>query len=468
MSTSRWFRWAATGTRTLIGTAVAVGFTAVVVTGVSAPWPVVELPVPVVQTRPDAADTIAVCSGPVLALGRTAEDAGLISVAQDADLTVGVPEGNPQPSDGELASPQVDGDPDVPFFVATPTGNEVAVLSAASSAEVEEPDLAGFAAAACRPPLLESWIVGGTTTTGSSDILLLSNPGAVTASVQLTVYGAEGPQMPPGAAGITVPAGSQLALPIAGVAGGEERPVMRVTATGAPITASLQSSIVRTLIPGGLDVQSAVASAETVQVVAGVTVAEEPTAGTAATIVRVLAPTSDTEVTVSATPVGSALGATRTTVPLTAGIPAEVELAELVEGSYVVSIEAEEPVVAATWQTAGTDVGSDFAWFTPSPVLRDETLWAVPAGPSPRLTLANRGSEDASVVVREAGGEEQEVAVDAGGAAEVVLRPDAVYTIESGEADGLSAGVTFAGPGSLAGVPVWPADAAAQPVTVYP
>lgn len=468
MSGTRWFRWAATGTRTIVGTAVAVAFTALVVTAVSAPWPVVSQPVPAVETRPDAADAVAVCTGPVLALGRTVEDARQISVAGASVLTVGVPEGAEAPSAGFLASPRVDAGSGAPFFVAQPDGGDVAALAAASSAEIAEPDLAGFAAAACRPPLLESWIIGGTTTTGASDILLLSNPGDVTASVQLTVFGAEGPQTPPGASGITVPSGSQLALPLAAIAGGEERPVVRVTATGAPIAAGLQSSLVRTLVPGGLDVQAAVAGADATQVFTGVTVLTPPTEGAAATIVRVLSPTGDTTVTLTATPVGSAVPANTTSLPLTAGIPAEVELPSLPEGSYVVTVDAETPIVSAAWQTAGTGAGADFAWYTPSPVLGAPTLFAVPDGPSPTLTLANRGGDTVTVVLRAAGSSDQEVVVPAEGAVDVALQSDTIYTLDAGGADAISAGVGLAAPGALAAMPVWPADAGAEPIIVYP
>src|SRR3546814_6297364 len=70
-----------------------------------------------------------------------------------------------------------------------------AVFAAAGSSSVEAADLRGFAASACRPPLLESWLVGGATTTGSGDLVVLSNPGTVAATVQITVYGASGPQV---------------------------------------------------------------------------------------------------------------------------------------------------------------------------------------------------------------------------------------------------------------------------------
>ncbi|HWI32496.1 MAG TPA: DUF5719 family protein [Microbacterium sp.] len=467
MSGNRWFRWAATGTRTIIGTAVAIAFTALVVTAVSSPWPVVEHPAPRIEAQPDPADTVAVCAGPALALGRTVVDAQRISVAGSSDVTVGVPAESAAPQQSTLASPRVDESRGVPSFVAQPEGDDVAVLAAASSVTVAAPDLSGFAAAGCRPPLMESWIVGGTTTTGASDILLLSNPGDVTASVQLTIYGAQGPQTPPGADGIIVPAGTQLALPLAGVAGREEQPVVRVTATGAPVTASLQSSLVRTLVPGGLDIQSAVTEADAVQVLAGVTVTAS-TPDAASTIMRVLAPSDDAEVTIRATAVGDATVVSSTTLPLTAGIPADAELANLAPGTYVITVEADAPVVSAVWQASGFGAGSDYAWYTPSPGLGADTLIAAPSGPGARLVLVNAGSEPAAIAVRRVGGAEQEVAVPAGGAADIPIESDAVYSVDPGGAAGIAAGLTYAGPGALGAVPVWPADAGAEPVLVYP
>ncbi|MBN9166715.1 MAG: hypothetical protein J0I07_37630, partial [Myxococcales bacterium] len=40
--------------------------------------------------------------------------------------------------------------------------------AAAGSATVASPDLIGFSASACRPPLAESWLVAGASTTGAN------------------------------------------------------------------------------------------------------------------------------------------------------------------------------------------------------------------------------------------------------------------------------------------------------------
>ncbi|HWI30320.1 MAG TPA: hypothetical protein VNT50_02415, partial [Microbacterium sp.] len=126
MNGNRWFRWAATGTRTIVGTAVAIAFTALVVTAVSWPWPVVEHPAPSIEAQPDPADTVAVCTGPALALGRTVVDAQRISVAGSSDVTVSVPAETAAPQQSPLASPRVDESRGVPSFVAQPEGDDVA------------------------------------------------------------------------------------------------------------------------------------------------------------------------------------------------------------------------------------------------------------------------------------------------------------------------------------------------------
>ncbi|HCU77031.1 MAG TPA: large extracellular alpha-helical protein, partial [Microbacterium sp.] len=54
----------------------------------------------------------------------------------------------------------------------------------------------------------------------------LSNPGEVAATVTLTVYGAGGAEVPPGGGDIVVRPGAQRIIPLAGLALGEESPVV--------------------------------------------------------------------------------------------------------------------------------------------------------------------------------------------------------------------------------------------------
>jgi hypothetical protein len=319
---------------------------------------------------------------------------------------------------------------------------------------------------------MESWLVGGSATTGAADVVLLANPGTVPATVQLTVYGAGGPQVPPGGTDLVVDGGAQLVIPLAGLQLGEESPVIRVTAIGAPVQAALQTSITRTLLPLGVDQVGAIALPELTEIVPGVTVTENPGAegaSDAATVVRILSPSADTTATVTASTVGAAQPiASPTTVPLAAGIPTEVELGGLAAGQYTITVSAGTPVVAAVWQTTGFGQGSDFAWYTPAPPVDAPSLFATPPGPTPVLALANPTADAVIVAVQAVDGSlTTEVTVLPGESASLRLESRRVYLLDAADA-GIRAGLTLTGDGAIAGFPVWPSDAAAQEITVYP
>ena len=475
MSDRRAFRWATTGTRILVGTLVAAGFVVAVVTAVAAPWPTYARSAVVVEAPPVPSATVLACTGGLLAIGRDAGSAAQLSVAAPQAVTAGSVPGGPSAAESTLNAPFLanGSGPGPSVFTIAPSGAAPTGAAAAGSAVASADDLRGFAASACLPPLMESWLVGGATTTGAADLVLLANPGTVPATVNLTVYGSQGAQKPPGGRDVVVAAGQQLVIPLAGLALGEESPVVQVTAGGAPIQAALQSSLTRTLVPGGVDQVGAVARSAVDAVIAGVDVTAEPGpvgASDAATLVRILSPGADTTAIVTVSEVGSdAPALAPITVQLTAGLPAEAQLGGLPVGRYVVRVQAMSPVLSATWQTTGFGAGADFAWYTAAPELTAPTAFAVPVGARATLTIANSGATAASVSVRSAGSAfSQDVSVPAGGSVALPVPGRDVYTLEPGTAPGLHAGLSFAGDGALAGFPVWPSDAAAAPVRVYP
>jgi hypothetical protein len=472
MSDRRVFRWATTSARLFAGTIVAVAFVVGVVTAVSVPWPTVDREPVAIDQAPAPAASVLVCTGGLLALGREAEDVGRVVTAAPQTVTSGVSAGAPAPSTSPLAPPTADGIAPPVAVVAEPADGARTDVAASGSSTVSADDLRGFAASACRPALMESWLVGGSAATGAADVVLLANPGTVPATVQLTVYGAGGAQVPAGGTDVVVAPGVQIVVPLAGLLLGEESPVIRVTATGAPVQAALQASITRTLLPGGVDQVGAIAVAEALQSVPGVTVTQNPGAegaSGAATIVRVLSPNADTTATITASPIGASQQASPpTTVPLPAGVPTEVELGGLPVGQYTIEVSAGAPVLAAVWQTTGFGEGADFAWYTAAPEVSAPSLFAAPPGPAPVLTLANPSDEPVTVVVD---------AVDGSSTAQVTVQPRSseivrltartVYLLDAGGGS-IRAGVSQSGDGALAGYPVWSSDAAAQEITVYP
>ncbi len=470
MSDRRMFRWATTSARMLAGTMVSIAAAVAVVTAVSVSWPTLQRQPVTVSTVPAPAASVIACDGGLLSIGRDALNAAALGAVASQSVTSGVRDEVPAPAEHRLEVPQVTGGEGPAVFTAPPQDRQRVEVAAAGSATVAAKDFAGFAASACRPPLLESWLVGGSGATGAADLVLLSNPGTVAATVQLTVYGASGAQTPPGGTDVIVPAGSQRVVPLAGVALDEASPVVRVSAVGAPVHASLQASITRTLTPGGADQVGAIGQPETTQTITGVAVTAAPGAdgaSDAATVLRMLSPSSDAAARVTVTPVGQSGTGEPREISLVAGQPAELALPGLAVGSYTVEVVADAPIVSAVWQATGFAAGDDFAWYTPSPQVAQPSLFAVPSGPPATLTLVNSGEAEATVaLVPTGGGDVIEVSVPPRGTVTTRLPSRAVYSLEPDAP--VRAAVSLTGDGALAGIPVWPADAAAPEIVVYP
>ncbi|MXS74916.1 large extracellular alpha-helical protein [Microbacterium sp. CSI-V] len=465
MSDRRLVRVATTGARVLVGGAVAAAVVVGAVAGIAAPWPSLVAEPVRVKVTPAPSDTVLACDGPVFALGRTAESAGALSVAAP-QTTVSGPDST-EAETSTLSGATSDGSGDATVFRAQPVDRTAAPYAAAGSATAASPDLIGFSASACRPPLAESWLVAGASTTGANDLVVLGNPGDVAATVQLSVYGAQGVATPASGTGIVVPAGGQRVIPLAGLLLGEESPVVRVVATGAPVRASLQASLTRVLLPGGSDQAAPLAQASTSLVIPGIQVVAG-SGGDAGTVLRLLAPGTTASATVTITAVGSGTPAEDPrTLELPAGTPTSLDLSNLTPGAYTVSIAATQPVVGGAWSTTGFGEGADFAWYSPAPTFAASGLVAVAPGAGATLVVAaDADGEPASVTLTpQAGGDPVTVSVPAGGSAAVPVDAG-VYELSPDRP--VTAAVSYSAPGALAGYPLWPADAAAGAITVLP
>lgn len=471
MSGKQLFRWAPGSTRLIAGAVTSAVAIAAVLGGVALTWPTLTRTPSQVLAIPGAAATTVVCAGDILVLGQDADRPIDPGAVRPQAVTAGVALGDPTPEERRLSLP----DADVPgplAFVAPPADGERTDVAASGSGAIFTPEIAGYAASACRPALTESWLVAGSATTGASDLVLLSNPGTVPATVELTVYGAEGPQVPTGGAGLVVPPGTQRAIALAGLALGAESPVVRVTSSGAPVQATLQASITRVLTPGGVDQVGALVAPERAQTISGVAVTAPPGAAGASdspTVLRLLAPGADATAQVSVSVVGAVPAAEPAfTIELTAGIPAEVDLGGLGIGRYVVDVVADEPVVSAVWQTTGFGEGADFAWYTPASPIDEPTLFAVPSGAPARVTVANRGTATAEVTLATPTGQVvTTLTVPAGASADAAVPNAELFTIDPAGTP-VHAAVSQTGDSALAGFPVWSASVGAPAVLIYP
>lgn len=461
MSGNRAIRVAATGARVLTGVVVAAACVAGVVAAVAAPWPGITHAPAQAEVAPMPGDTVLVCTGDFRALGRDTSRPLEMESAGSPQLTSGA--SGEEPEVGSLRVDGLDGAGQVRRLTGTVEGRTAPLIGATESITLAVDDLSGFASAPCREASTESWLVGGSVQTGATDLIVLSNPGAVTATVTLTVYGAERRSST-----AIVPAEAQIALPLTSIASGAEAPVIKVTATGSPVRAVLQSSLTRLLDPVGIDLQDAVGAPQRHPVIPGVRYHEEEGDSPSAAIVRLLSPETDTGALIRVREPGGTTDLTTFRVDLVAGEPLEVALSDLAPGMYTVLVDADEPVLAAVREESGAGPGSDFAWATPAPEFDGEALVAVPAGPDAGLYLTN--DEDADVTVSleplSGSGGAQDLTVPAGTSVEVDVANRTVYSVTA--TGRVHAAVAMSGDGALSVWPVWPPSGAGTSIVVYP
>ncbi|WP_431246843.1 DUF5719 family protein [Leifsonia xyli] len=397
----------------LIGLGVAV----VVVGGATLlPLPDFAIGAPAQTVTPVPADQQRVCPGPLLAL---ASDAG----AATRPSALGAPDLSSAADDADVRTSPLKPDADsrdsdeAPLMASVPTPQGATappLFAAAQSQTATSQDLAGLAAAACAEPSPDTWLVAGATSLGQTSLVLLSNAGAVDATVALSIYTESGPVSAPGATGVVVPAGSQKVVPLAGLAPSASAPVVRVQTTGGEVTASLQQSYEQGIQPRGAEIAGATGAPARQQVIPGVTLASFAAIQSAQSaegvgvdfpVVRLLAPGDrDAQVTIGAVgETGTAAGDSYATT-VKAGTVAEVPLDHLKDGSYTVTVNANVPVVASVRTSVIGSKARDFTWFSSAQPLQKELLASVPSGGSATLHFANAGEADRTVTVIGLGG----------------------------------------------------------------
>ena len=340
-------------------------------------------------------------------------------------------------------------------------------------------DLAGLAVASCTESASSSWLVGGAMTVGRTTLLVLTNPTEVAADVTVSMWGENGAITAPGMAGIRVAAGAQRIIPLAGFAPDVVSPVVHVEARGGQVSATLQSSVIRVLTPGGIDLIGAGAAPARTLVVPAVRIADAMGVGSALgafdhqdleSIARIANPgDTDASVEVSVQPASAGGSGTSFVIQIAAGRVVDIPLTAglalgeglLPDGSYSVTFTSTEPVIAgvraATTPTVAADAGImggvgpvDLAWFTAAPALRGDVLAVTADAEAPVLVATNLGPTERVVTLEpSAGGAPIELRIPALSAASVALDPARGYLVRGAEE--LRIGISYAAEGQLAG-----------------
>lgn len=434
---------------------VGVGVTVVVVTAVCLlPLPAYTAVTAPVEVSPIAGEQSRVCAGPLLQVLPQVGDATTYFATSEPTVFSDVLGATVQTRQLDAVDVAQAGSTALPSIFSVPPAGENQPQPLLAGIQIQQfvtEDIAGLAATACTDASSDSWLVGGATDVGRTTLILLSNPTAVTATVALEIFGDNGAVKAPGADGILVEAGQQRVLSLAAYAPDLIGPVVHVTSSGGLVQASLQQSIIRSLVPGGVEIITPSAPPNTTQIMTGVALTGlaaqdsgekglvtndlEPT-------IRIAVPGAEAaDVVLTVIGDGTEPAEIRTTIeahhtlqlpftgitdgvytvvvtgtkPLVAGVRSVQAAAP--EGTVLVETPVTTPAPAATQApvagggegfnggTAGTApqegqasqptqsspvvVGGDFAWHTSAQPLTGDTLIPVANGPSATLSLFN-------------------------------------------------------------------------------
>ncbi|KAB1644735.1 DUF5719 family protein [Gulosibacter chungangensis] len=338
---------------------------------------------------------------------------------------------------------------------------ESTMLSASQSLAVATSDTMGLSVTTCTQPAATQWLAAGATTLGHTLALDVINPGQSEARVNFEVYGIDGVVVP-GLPEVVIEPGSREVMSLAGIAPNATAFAVKVTSTGAPVSAFLHETITDTLTPKGSDLVGATALPSTQQSLPGIFVygrpdADATTLAEIGTTLRILNP-NDEIVTGTLTAYdlnGEAVYSED--LELASYRVVELPFAEVPEGEYTITLDADQPVLM-TGRVSPLD-GNEFAWIPSSSSLVGDELVPVPEGPSPRLSVFNPTADAREVEVN---------------GATVSIEPLSTYqadvsggsTVSLGSAEGLTAALHYAAAGELASAPVRPGNADAEPIRI--
>jgi hypothetical protein len=483
-------------TATAVSARLVVGLVAIaalaVLVGVMIFVPVPTLRSPAASTvvTPVATSEQLVCPGGLLRLASASGKGATTASAIGAPLIVSasVP-GAPDKSAFARSDAGTDGGSAAPQLLTTqPAGAGAAapLLGGVQSEAVKSDEFFGLSSSECTAPAGDVWLAGGATTVGRTTLLLLANPTAVAAVASIQIFGETGPVSAPGMDGITVPAGDQRVLSLAGFAPGLASPVVHVTTTGGQVVASLEQTTVRGVEPGGADFVAATAAPALTTVLPGVvvstTAAIDPLQGQSGfddlqPTLRVYLPgakpatASITVLAEDGTVTGKPVQA-----DLQPGSVTDISLDQISDGDYTVIVKARVPVLASvrvsTVATGAADAsgsptvdGSDFAWVTPAALLTSSVVVPIASGMHPVLHLENPGKVSATITLHALSGVDITKTVAAGEAVSIPVVAGKSYRMTG--FTGIYASVSGTEDGEITSYGISPLARVQGPVRIY-
>lgn len=344
-------------------------------------------------------------------------------------------------------------------------------LAAAQLQGVVTETLRGAVASACAEPLNEQWLIGGSTDLGVTTTLNVGNPGLVPATVQVTVFDGAGQVEAVQTAGVIVAPGAQTTISLNGYAPDRPRLAVRVTSTGAPVTAALSVGHRIGLASFGVSSVDRQAAPETRLVIAGIANAAGDKQGPSdagvgdpyPVTVRAFAPGA-TSTTASVRALDGKGHATELgAIELAPDSVGELTVATWPRGAAAIEVRADVPIIASALGSAERGEDHDYEWFTPAPSIAAGEVVAVPVVPAGKVYVVHPGEGTVEVTVTDAKGKAKTTELSPGSVRAVSVPANSTMTA-SGE---VFAGVRYLEGADIAGYPVLPASQRDGTLTVY-
>lgn len=303
-------------------------------------------------------------------------------------------------------------------------------VSSLRTSLTEGGDLRGLAATSCVAPASRSYLVGGGVEAGRSNLLMLSNPGRTTATVDLRVLTSGGPVEPTAGQDLAIAPQAVRELLVEALVPAEPVLAVEVVAEGGQVAATITDTQLQGVVPAGVEVLPATA-ATTTAVIPGVL------AGSSEVSLRIAVPGSEPAVVgwrVEGAD-GPVVPAGEAVVSVQPGHVVDVPLEGLGGGPVNLVVESDEevavtaevvavPVPDPTGAAEGDDLARERAYAVPAPAITDSALLSVSGSPlRTHLELSSADTEALVTVSRVemdgTVGDGVDVAVSAGAIAQV-------------------------------------------------
>ena len=288
------------------------------------------------------------------------------------------------------------------------------VITGSSTQLVGIDSMRGLAAASCQQPSNDIWLVGGSTAPGREALLVLTNPTANDATIDLNIFTDLGEIEVAGLSGISVLANSTSVIPLASFAPSVATLAVQVQSSGAKIAGWIQHRVMNGTESLGVDYVSPSSAPQLVSVIPGFVVrgteainqvAITEGISDAGHTLRVFAPTG-ANITVQIVSTSSEVFGAVITGVIEPGAVQDFRINDLLDGNYSVFVTSDQPVYATAKAAIGNDGGTprmDFTWLSASEPITSPravmTSGIVPPDGASYVILANPQNEVRSATV---------------------------------------------------------------------